>query len=242
MNRVVGFIIKIIIGVVVVEWLASAFSVGGALNGLTGMLIAKYPFHGYLLEVFSDTMGYDVSFVPAGRTSLLDDVLILVIAMLISSGIAGVLGNIFNPVDSHEEAYIRSAGYRFKGMAAAVLSSIVTILFSNMIFGSIVQWLSDLNMPSLVLTLIEIAAIAAVIVVFAVFISAMAGAVSGKGFSFGLFAFFAVRAVIRTVLVVVLSVWALLGIVNHASDAAMVLIGIYVILVLVSTAARGLRV
>lgn len=244
MNRIIGLVFKLAAGVVIVEWLAGALSPGGALNGLTGMLIARYPFHRYLAEVFSDTLGYDISFVPAVGTSVLDDAVILLIAVLISSGVAGVLKNIFNPVDTgaaDAKAYVRGAGYQLHGLTVTALAGVVTILFSNMVFGSIIQWVNASGIPKIIWKALEMAVIIGVLALFAVFVSAMAGAASGSGFSFGLFAFFAVRAVIGTVLAVVVSVWALLAIVNHARDAAVWLIGIYAILILVSTAASGLR-
>lgn len=239
MNRVVGFLFKILIGVIVIEFIISALSPGGVLSGWTGMLITKYPFHEYLMQTFAESLGFDISFVPEVATSLLDDACVLLIAMLISSGIASTLMHIFNPAEGEETG--QNVGYALRGVVVSLLSSIVTILFSNLIFGSILQWVNASKIPMVLFRILEVVVMIIVVVLFLVFAKSVVDVASGRGFGFGLFLFFVLRSVIRTVLVDVVSVWALLGIVNHAKDAAIPLIGIYVVLILGTTAVRGIR-
>lgn len=91
MNRISGSIIKLVSGLIVIYLLVNTLSPGGALGNLTGMLIAKYPFHKSLLNVFSGSLGWDTSFVPVVQSSILDDLLIIMIAALILGGVSTVI-------------------------------------------------------------------------------------------------------------------------------------------------------
>ena len=206
-----------------IAFLVETLSPGGALGNLTGMLIAKYPFHKPILETFNSSLGWDISFVPAVESSILDDVLILAIAAVISGGIASVLKNIFNPVDMREygaKEYMQSAGYQMRGMAVSVLSSVVTILFSNMIFASVLQKVNESFLGGIVFTVLKVAVLVIVLALVVTFIRAAADVGSGKGFGPGLLALFALGSVARTVAVDVFSVYALLAMVNNASIVA----------------------
>ncbi len=217
MNKWSNLIIKLVVGFVVIGFLLETLKPGGALGNLTGMLISKYPFHKPILEVFRDSLGWNISFVPAVKTSVLDDVLILLLAALISGGIASVLKNIFNPVDMRErgaEEYMQSVGYRLKGVMVSVLSSVVTILISNMIFTSIIQNVNDSMIGGIVFTLVKIVVLAITVSLFVVFTKAVVDVGTGKGFGFGLFVFSAIGSIVRTVMVVVVSVYILAGLVN----------------------------
>ncbi len=217
MNKLSNLIIKLVVGFVVICFLLETLKPGGALGNLTGMLISKYPFHEPVLEVFRDSLGWNISFVPEVKTSVLDDILILLLAALISSGIANVLKNIFNPVDMRErgaEEYMQSVGYRLKGVMVSVLSSVVTILISNMIFTSIIQNVNDSMIGGIVFTLVKIVVLVITVSLFVVFTKAVVDVGTGKGFGFGLFAFFAIGSIFRTVMVDVVSVYILAGLVN----------------------------
>ena len=238
MNKVANLLIKLVVGVVVIMFLVETLSPGGALGNLTGMLIAKYPFHKPILEAFQGTMGWDISFVPAVESSVLDDSLILAIAAVISGGIASVLKHIFNPVDMREygaKEYMQSAGYRMRGMAVSVLSSVVTILFSNMIFSSVLQKVNASFLGGIVFTVIKVAVLLIVIALFVVFVRAAADLGSGKGAGPGLLAVFAIGSVVRTVAVDVCSVCALAAMVNNAGVVAGPLFVVYAVIVLATS-------
>lgn len=244
MNRVANVIIKLVIGVVVIGFFVETLSPDGSLGNLTGMLIAKYPFHGPILAAVGGSMGWNVSFVPVVESSILDDILILLIAAVISGGIASVLKNIFNPVDMRErgaEEYVQSAGYKIKGFAVSILSSVVTILFSNMIFASVIQKVNASFLGGIVFTIIKIVALVAVVALFVVFVQSAVAAGSGKGFGPGLLAVFAISSIVRTVAVDIFSVYALAAIVNHAGAVAGPLFIIYALLVIGSFVGGSLR-
>ena len=245
MNKIANIAIKMVVGVVVIMFLVETLSPGGALGNLTGMLIAKYPFHQPILNVFKGSMGWDISFVPAVENSMLDDILILAIATVISGGIASVLKNIFNPVDTREygaREYMQSAGYQMRGMAVSVLSSVVTILFSNMIFSSVIQKVNASFLGGIVFTVVKIAVLLVVIALFVVFIRAAADLGSGKGFGPGLFAIFAIGSVVRTVAVDIFSVCALAAMVNNAGAVAGPLFIVYAVIVLATSVGGSMRV
>ena len=235
MNKVANIAIKMVVGVVVIMFLVETLSPGGALGNLTGMLIAKYPFHQPILDVFKGSV----------ENSMLDDILILAIATVISGGIASVLKNIFNPVDTREygaREYMQSAGYQMRGMAVSVLSSVVTILFSNMIFSSVIQKVNASFLGGIVFTVVKIAVLLVVIALFAVFIRAAADLGSGKGFGPGLFAIFAIGSVVRTVAVDIFSVCALAAMVNNAGAVAGPLFIVYAVIVLATSVGGSMRV
>lgn len=237
MNRVTNLIIKLVVGIVVIAFLVETLKPGGVLGNLTGMLIAKYPFHQPILEALHDSLNWDISFVPAVEGSILDDILILAIAAVISGGIANILKNIFNPVDMREsgaEEYKQSVRYQTRGVAVSILSSIVTILFSNMIFASVLQKVNGSFLGGIVFTIMKVVVLMIVIALFVMFIRATADIGAGKGFGPGLLAIFAIGSVLRTVAVDVFSIYALAAMVNNAGVAAGPLFVIYAVIVLIT--------
>ena len=246
MNRVANLIIKIVIGVIVITFLVEALSPGGALGNLTGNLIAKYPFHQSILTVLGSSFGWDTGFVPAVKSSLLDDILILAIAAVISGGIARVLKNIFNPVDLREDEakeYVQSERYKLKGIAVSILSSIVTILFSNMVFASVIQKVNGSFIGGIVFNIVKVAVLAVVMGIFIVFIRSAVAAGYGKKIGPEFLAIFlAIGTIIRTIVVDIISVYALAAIVNNASAVAGPLFIIYAVLVIGSFVGGSLRV
>lgn len=244
MNRISGLIVKLISGVIVLYLLIHTLSPGGPLGNLTGMLITKYPFHQGLLDVFASSLGWDISFVPVVQSSLLDDILILLIAAVISGGISTTMKHIFNPIDLRDpdtKEYMRTTGYRLKGVAASVLASVVSILFSNMIFTSILQKVNGMLLGSFLFTIIKIVLLVAVIFMFVLFVKGAASGISGKGFGIGILLFWAIKSLLQTVLIVVMSVYILVGIVNSISGIAGVILIVFVVIALVSFVGRSIR-
>lgn len=238
MSRVTNLLIKLVVGVVVIAFLVETLKPGGVLGNLTGMLIANYPFHQPILEALHDSLNWDISFVPAVESSILDDVLILMIATGISGGIANILKNVFNPVDMREsgaEEYKQSVRYRARGIAVSILACIVTILFSNMIFASVLQAVNGSLLGGIVFTIIKVVVLLIVIALFVMLIRAVADIGSGKELRWGFLAIFAIGSILRTVAVDVFSIYALAAMVNNAGVAAGPLFVIYAVIVLVTT-------
>ena len=245
MNRISGSIIKLVSGLIVIYLLVNTLSPGGALGNLTGMLIAKYPFHKSLLNVFSGSLGWDTSFVPVVQSSILDDLLIIMIAALILGGVSTVIKNIFNPIDHRSpdaEEYMNTTKYRFKGVLASALASVVSILVSNMIFTSIVQKVNESIVGGVLFTIIKIVLLAAMVMIFILFVKGIASGVSGKGFGIGVLAFFAIKTLIQTIVIIVMSVYVLAAIVINASGIAGPLFIIYALFVLGSFVGKSMKV
>lgn len=245
MNRISGMLIKLVSGLILIYFLVDTLSPGGALGNLTGMLITKYPFHRQLLEVFARSLGWDISFVPVVQNIILDDLLIIMIAAVISGGISSIIKNIFNPVDmrnSDAKEYMNTTGYRLKGALASILASMVSILCSNMIFMSIVQKVNGSVLGGALFTIIKIILLVLVVIMFILFIKGVASGVSGKGFGIGILAFTAIKTLLQTVVIIVLSVYILTAIVNNASGIAGPLFIVYVILVLGTYVMKSMRI
>lgn len=213
---------SLIFGGILIYTFVNLMSAGGALSNLTGMLISRYPFHQQIAEAFAGGMGYDIAMIPETGLSWLDELNILLVAVILSGGISSVLNNIFNP-----------EGGGVKGLAVSVLSSVVTILVASFLFGGLALRINQSMGGKLLLSVLKVLLLAVLLLVFCLFVKAVAELARGE-FSFGLFGFFALRAVIRTAVIDVVSVYVLLSILNRAGAVAGPLTVAYVILVLVS--------
>ena len=132
--------------------------------------------------------------------------------------------------------------YRFKGVLASALASVVSILVSNMIFTSIVQKVNESIVGGVLFTIIKIVLLAAMVMIFILFVKGIASGVSGKGFGIGVLAFFAIKTLIQTIVIIVMSVYVLAAIVINASGIAGPLFIIYALFVLGSFVGKSMKV
>ena len=132
--------------------------------------------------------------------------------------------------------------YRCKGVLASALASVVSILVSNMIFTSIVQIVNESIVGGVLFTIIKIVLLAAMVMIFILFVKGIASGVSGKGFGIGVLAFFAIKTLIQTIVIIVMSVYVLAAIVINASGIAGPLFIIYALFVLGSFVGKSMKV
>lgn len=215
-----GFGASLIFGAIVIYTFVNMMSAGGPLENLTGMLISRYPFHRQIAEAFAGGLGYEISMIPATGFSWLDELNVLLIAIILSGGISATLSHIFCP-----------EGMGIKVLAVSVLSSIVTILTASFLFGGLALRMNQSLGGKLIWPVLKLLMLAGLLLIFYLFVKAAAGLVKGEA-GLGLLGFFALRAVVRTAALDVMSVYVLLSILNRAEAIAVPLIVAYVILML----------
>lgn len=220
---------KIVFGALLVFVFVNMLGAGGPFANLTGMLISRYPFHRQIAQAFAEGLGYDISFIPAVEFSVVDDLIVLLVAIVISGGISNTLVHIFSPEGS--------SGLR--SLATGFLSSIVTIFAASYLFGGIVQWMNQSLGGRIFLPILKTAILLVMVLIFYFFVQACARLAKGEA-GLGLLGFFAIRSVFQTVFLDILSIYIFLSIINKAASMAVPLTVGYVVLVLVSFVGRSI--
>lgn len=168
------------------------------MGNLIGMLISRYPFHRQIAEVFAGSMGFDIGMIPVTGLSWLDELNVLLLVIVLSGGISKPLSHIFCP----EERGIRS-------LMVSALSSVVTILAASILFSGLAVQMNQSFGGRLIWPILKLLILAALLFIFWIFVKAVEGLAKGE-VGLGLLGFFALRAVVRTVALDVMSVYVLL--------------------------------
>lgn len=151
---------------------------------LIGMLLSRFPFYRQIAELCA--VSIDGSIVPATGLTFIDELNVLLIAVVISGGIATTLNHIFCP-----------EGFGLKSVIVSLLSSVVTIFAASYIFSGIAVWMAGNFVGRFLWPVLKILILVLVFGMFYLFVKAVAGLAEGE-FKLGLFLFFALRAIVRT--------------------------------------------
>lgn len=230
MGKVTGFFGKLIFGALMIYFLVHM--IGGS-SDLLGMLISRFPFHREVLEALEEGVGYDISFVPATSLTVIDNAIVLVIAMLIGGGISNTLTHIFDPETDPEK---RSA---VRGLLTQVLCFVVTIVVASYVFGGVAEYMNESFGGRVLFPIIKMVILALLVLVFIMFLVSVAKLVKGH-FSPGLLGYFLIKNVFSVIGADVLCIYALAAIVNEANGAAGPITAIFIVLMLVMFVGRSL--
>ncbi len=221
MGRVTGLGARVIFGSLLIFIFVNMLGANGPLGGMTGELISRFPFHRAISEAFADGLGYDISMIPNVDVSVVDDIIILLVATVISGGISRTLGHIFDP---NGLGGLRTLGTR-------ALSTLVSFFVASVLFGGIVQSMNQSLGGKLLLPILKIVILIIMVLVFCFFVSACASLAKGN-VSIGLLGFFGIRSILTAAFTDVISIYILLSIMNRAGAVAMPLAVIYIFLTL----------
>lgn len=221
MGRVTGLGARLIFGSLLIFIFVNMLGAKGPLGEMTGELIARFPFHRAIAETFAEGLVYDISMIPAVTTSVVDDIIILLVATVISGGISRTLGHIFDPD--------RFGGLRTLGTRA--LSTLVSFFAASVLFGGIVQSMNQSLGGKLLLPILKIVILVVVVLIFYFFLSACVSLTKGN-VSIGLLGFFGIRSILTAAFTNVISIYILLSIMNRAGMVAMPLVVIYIFMTL----------
>lgn len=165
---------------------------------LIGMLISRFPFHRQIAAAFVGG-GYHIDLIPVTGLTFIDELNVLLIAVVISGGISTTLKNIFYP----------EGGGGLKAIRVSVLSSIVTIFTASYLFSGLAMWMGGNFVGRLLWPVLKVLVLAALLGIFYLFVKGVAGLSKGE-IRIGLLGFFALKAVLQTLAADVLCVCLLL--------------------------------
>lgn len=230
MGKVTGFFGKLIFGALMIYFLVHM--IGGS-RDLLGMLISRFPFHREVLEALQDGLGYDISFVPETSLSVIDNAIVLVIAMLIGGGISSTLTHIF---DSETDPEKRSV---VRGLFTQILCFVVTIVVAGYVFGGVAEYMNESFGGRVLFSTVKIVILVLLALVFILFLVSAARLVKGH-FSLGLLGYFLIKNVFSVIGADVLCIYALAAIVNEANGAAGPVTVCFIVIMLVMFVGRSL--
>lgn len=222
MGRVTGLGARLIFGSLLVYIFVSFLGASGPFGGMAGMLVSRFPFHRQIAEAFAEGLGYDISMISAVYSSIVDDLIVLLLSVALSGGISTTLGHIFSP----------DGKVGIQGMAVSALSLVVTVCVASFLFGGIVQWMNQSLGGRLLLPVLKVLILVVSALVFIAFVQACAGLARGE-VGLGLLGFFAIRSVIETVVADVAAVYIILTILNRAGAVAGTFTAVYIVATLV---------
>lgn len=152
--------------------------------GLIGRLISRFPFHKLIVGLFASDI--EAGLIPDTGFNVIDEINILLIAVMISGGIARTLTHIFCPEEKG-----------LKALLVSFLSSVATMFLASYIFSGIALWMSGHLAGKILWTLLKIVIFAAVLGIFYLFVKSTAKLADGE-VQPGLLCFFALRTIGRT--------------------------------------------
>ena len=170
MGRVTGLGARLIFGSLLVYIFVSFLGASGPFGGMAGMLVSRFPFHRQIAEAFAEGLGYDISMIPAVYSSIVDDLIVLLLSVALSGGISTTLGHIFSP----------DGKVGIQGMAVSALSLVVTVCVASFLFGGIVQWMNQSLGGRLLLPVLKVLILVVSALVFIAFVQACAGLARGE--------------------------------------------------------------
>lgn len=162
---------------------------------LIGRLISRFPFHKLIVGLFA--FDIEAGLIPETGFNFIDELNILLIAVMISGGIARILTHIFCP-----------EGRGLKALLVSFLSSVMTMFFASYIFSGLAVWMSGHLAGKILWTLLKIVIFAAVLGLFYLFVKSTAKLADGK-WTPGFLCFFALRTIGRTLAADVVCVFIL---------------------------------
>lgn len=229
MGKVTGLGARLIFGALLVYFLVSFLGAAGPFGGMAGMLISRFPFHRQIAGAFADGLGYDISMIPAVSSSIMDDLIVLLLSVALSGGISTTLGHIFSPDGK--------AGLR--GLAVSALSLVVTVCVASFLFGGIVAWMNRSLGGRIFLPILKVLILAVAALIFFAFVQACGRLAKGEA-GLGLLGFFAIRSVAQTIVADVAAIYIILTILNRAGEAAGFFAAVYIVATLVLFVAGSL--
>ena len=131
MGRVTGLGARLIFGSLLVYIFVSFLGASGPFGGMAGMLVSRFPFHRQIAEAFAEGLGYDISMIPAVYSSIVDDLIVLLLPVALSGVISTTLGHLFSP----------DGKVAIHAMPASALSLVVTVSEARFIFCGLQQWI-----------------------------------------------------------------------------------------------------
>ena len=91
MGRVTGLGARLIFGSLLVYIFVSFLGASGPFGGMAGMHVSRFPFHRQIAEAFAEGLGYDISMIPAVYSSIVDDLIVLLLSVALSGGISIII-------------------------------------------------------------------------------------------------------------------------------------------------------